>query len=284
MIQIAGTPFEQSNMWPGDLIERTIIKWMIDDPTVHSYSSMDELVFDVKLRKNIIASARAMNQSHVQFVVFAHSRCNAHYWQLTRLGGFQLRHDVNPADAIRDIFLNSSLYGFECATAMVIIYYDAVLSLIGDDLFNRLFQDIYLYSWHTDSDLGIEAIHTRHYLPGDIVYFNNPDFSPKHSEFRGENAVLLEDGTFFGHGIGIKTADEMISILNQVRKLGSQQSAYLTNLVTRLSFHHLMNLSMYERAYVTKYKHPVVHHNESSISHSYYLYLLTKLYNPMIYL
>src|SRR5690606_31911583 len=130
MILISGTRLEPSTMWTNDRTERTILESMVNDPTVYSYQTVDELAFDLNLRKNIIASAKAMNQGHAQFAVFANSFCNPRYWQLSQVGGFRLRHDVYQADAIRDIFINSSLYGFECATAMIIIYYHAVLNVI----------------------------------------------------------------------------------------------------------------------------------------------------------
>ncbi len=139
MIQIAGEPFQQSSMWPTGGIERAIIQRMNNNPTVYSYSSVDELSFELSLRKNIVLSARAMNQSNVQFAVFENSRCNPQYWLLTNTGGFQLRQGIKPSDAIQDIYSNSSLYAFECATAMIIIYYHAVLSLIGEQLFNQFF-------------------------------------------------------------------------------------------------------------------------------------------------
>jgi hypothetical protein len=139
-------------------IESMIIQRMNEDPIVYSYQSIDELSFELKLRKNIILSARAMNQSNVQFEVFAKSRCNPQYWHLTSTGGFQLRYGVKPSDAIQDIYMNSSQYAFECATAKAIIYYHAVLILIGEYFFNQLFKNIYLYSWHVDPDLGLTLI------------------------------------------------------------------------------------------------------------------------------
>ncbi|MGM0878534.1 MAG: protein-glutamine gamma-glutamyltransferase [Bacillota bacterium] len=238
--------------------------------------------FERKLRKNIIVSARAMNQSNVRFEVFARSRCNPQYWHLTSTGGFQLRQGVKPSDAIQDIYINSSQYAFECATGKVIIYYHAVLSLIGEYLFNQLFQNIYLYSWHADPDLGLRSIYSHRFLPGDVVYFNNPDFNPRTPQWRGENAVVLGDGTYFGHGLAIKTAEQMIHALNKRRKPGANQSAYLTNLVTRPSFKHLAKFSMSQRDYsIYKYQHIVVHHNESSISFDRYLFYLNKVYNQM---
>ena len=141
------------------------------------------------------------------------------------------------------------------------------------DLFNQLFQDIYLYSWHADSDLGITAFTTHDFIPGDIVYFNNPDFNPQTPQWRGENAVVLEDGTYFGHGIGIKTAEQMIRALNQRRKLGSNRTAYLTNIVARPSFKHLLNVSKMQGYSIPKYQQIVAHHNDSSISVDQYLFL-----------
>lgn len=271
MIQLLGMPFQQNDMWPSGSIESMIIQQMNKDTVVYSYQSIGELSFELKLRKNIILSARAMNQSNMRFEVFAKSRCNPQYWHLTSAGGFLLLHDVKPSDAIRDIYMNSSQYAFECATAKVIIYYYAVLNLIGAFLFNQLFQNIYLYGWHVDPDLGLKSNYTGHFLPGDVVYFKNPDFDPQTPQWRGENAVVLGDGTYFGHGLGIKTAEQMIHALNGRRKAGTDQSAYLTNLITRPSFKHLAELSMSQQGYSTyTYQHLVVQHNESSISFDQY--------------
>ncbi len=280
MIQISGMHFQQSSMWPSDSIESVIIQRMQEDKIVYPYQSIEELSFELKLRKSIIASAKSMNQGDAQFEILANSRCNPQYWHLTNTGGFQLRHDVIPSDAIQDIYKNSSLYMFECATATVIIYYHAVLNSMDEHLFNQLFQNLYLYSWHVDPDLGIQSIHTDHYLPGDVVYFNNPDFDPETFWWRGENAVDLGDGTYFGHGLGIRTAEQMFQALNKRRKPGSTQLAYLMNLVIRPSFKHLAKLAMLPRGYTAnKIQHVVINHNESSISYDRYLFYLNKVYN-----
>lgn len=274
MIQLAGIPFQQNDMWASGSMERMIIQWMNEDTVVYSYPFIGELSFEVMLRKNIILSARAMNQSSVQFEVFAHSRCNPQYWHLTGSGGFLLQKGVKPSEAIQDIYLNSSQYAFECATAKIIIYYHAVLNTVGASLFNQLFPNIYLYSWHTDTDLRIKPHYTGHFLPGDVVYFQNPDFDPQTPEWRGENAVVLGDGTYFGHGLGIKTAEQIIHALNQMRTTGAKQSAYLTNVVARPSFKHLAKLSMSQPVYsIYKYQRMVVPHNKSSISYDQFFHL-----------
>ena len=285
MIQILGMPFKQDDMWPSGSIESEIIQRLHKDPVVHVYQSLDELSFELKLRKNIIASARAMNQGDAAFDIFENSRCNPKYWYLTRAGGFRLRYDVLPSDAIQDIFINSSLYAFECATAMMIIYYHAVLKSMGEDLFNQIFSSLYLYSWHFDPDLGLQIIKTDHLIPGDIVYFNNPEYDPNTFWWRGENAVVLGDGTYFGHGLGIRTAKEVIQVLNDMRMPGSIRSSYMTNIVTRLSFKQLKQLSMLPRNdMANKIQHVVIHHNECSISYDQYLFYLNKLYSQMRYI
>lgn len=274
MIEISGSSYQKNDRWPTGSIESAIIRRMNENPTVYSYQSMEELSFELGLRKNIIESAKAMNQSKVKFSLFKNSRSNPKYWELTSVGGFLLRDGVKPSEAIQDIYLNSSLYGFECATAMIIIYYHAVLNVIGESLFNQLFQDIYLYSWHADTDLGVIPYDTHDLIPGDVAYFNNPEFNPETPQWRGENAVLFEDDTYFGHGIGIQTAEQMIQDLNKRRKPESNRPAYLSTVVTRPSFKQLFNISRAERdVSIPIYQHGVNHHDVSSIPLYQYLYL-----------
>lgn len=285
MIQLAGVPIEQSNLWPSGSIENLIYQRLSEDSIVYSYLSRDELVFEINLRKQIIVSATAMNQSSVQFQPFEYSRCNPSYWDLMNTGGFQLKAGVKPSDAIQDIYRNSSQYAFECATAIVIIYYHSVLSTLGEGIFNQLFQNMYLYSWHFDPDLGIQSVHTNHFLPGDVVYFNNPDFHLETPWWRGENAVVLGNGTYFGHGLGIMTPEQIIQHLNTSRNPGSMQSAYQTNLVTRPAFNELAKHSVLPRGYrSTKTPLAIVHHNESSIPSEQYLFYLKRLYIQLTYL
>ncbi|SDQ79567.1 protein-glutamine gamma-glutamyltransferase [Virgibacillus subterraneus] len=275
MIQIAGKPFQQSDIWHTGNDEKMIIHVMNESPTVYSYQTPDELAFELKLRKNIMLGARAMNQSRARFAVFEDSRCNPQYWILTQVGGFQLRQGVEPSEAIRDIYRNSSLYAFECAGAMLIIYYHSVLNVIGELSFNKLFSNIYIYSWHADTDLGLTNFYSEEFIPGDVVYFNNPDFDPRASYSRGENAVFLGNGLYFGHGPGILTEGKMIRKLNSRRKRGASQSAYLMNLIIRPSFKKLAEYAMPSRDhFVRKLQSVIIEHNESSIPFDRYRYLL----------
>ncbi|WP_223702404.1 protein-glutamine gamma-glutamyltransferase [Sutcliffiella deserti] len=278
MIKISGEPFQHSDLWADDSIESMIVKQIEEDPAVYFYQSIEELKFEILLRKNILASARAMAQGEAEFETFAGSRGNPDYWTMSSRGGFQLNPGVKPSRAIRDFYRNSSLYAFECATAKVIVYYHAVLNTIGENIFDQLFQNLYLYSWHFDSDLDIQTLELDYFLPGDVVYFNNPDYNPETPWWRGENAIVMGDGTYFGHGLGLKTGDEIIEFLNSTRKPNSNKSAYMMKLVVRPSFKLFEKIAILTRGYYA-YKVPraAIHHNETSISCDRYLFYLYTL-------
>lgn len=197
--------------------------------------------FEQRMRKAIVNSALALNRSRMAFRVFRKSKCNEAYWERTREGGFLLRRDASPAAAIRDIFNNGSQYGTECATAMVIVYYGAVLEIFPEQLFNRLFSQIYLMNWgHLDSDIGIRSYsRVPEFLPGDCMYFKNPDVDPTTPEWQGENVIDLGNGTYYGHGIGIQNAEGIIRALNSHRISGSTTSAYLLDSAKRPDFRNL---------------------------------------------
>ncbi|MBM6617845.1 protein-glutamine gamma-glutamyltransferase [Bacillus suaedaesalsae] len=234
MIQVAGMPFQPIDMNVGSM-EEEILKKMSESQLLYSFTSNRDLLFDLTLRRNIIDSANEMNNSKAAFTTFQYSQCNVTYWNLTNTGGFLLKPYVRPSEAIMDINQNSSLYAFECATACMIVFYQAVLKSIGVLHFDSLFQNMYLYSWNGDADLGINTSHANHFLPGDVVYFDNPDFHPNTPWYRGVNAVAMSNGKFFGHGFGILTAEELLSFLNSFRLPASLRPAYLTSLVTKIS-------------------------------------------------
>ncbi|SFT09595.1 protein-glutamine gamma-glutamyltransferase [Paenibacillus sp. BC26] len=216
--------------------------------------------FEPTLRSNIIAAARDLNSSPAGFATFKKSFCNEKYWTLTSEGGFQLRDSVMPAEAIQDIFSNGKKYGFECATAIIIVLYKAVLDTLGETPFNRLFQNLYLHSWQADSDLGLitEDAPSEKSQPGDVLYFKNPDVNPDKMEWQGENVVKLGDDLYFGHGIGIKSGEGIIASLNKRRIEDATKSAYLEDRFVYPDFYHL---SQYAPAdirlyYNTKWPNP----------------------------
>ncbi len=247
MIIISGSVIDINSIigqYPEAGVERKIINILSSSNIAYEYNSVNQLKFELNLRKSIIANAKKLHNSKFSFRTFRDSKCNPNYWHRTNEGGFMLNTWVKPSNAIKDIYMNSSEYGTECATAIVIVYYGALVDIFPEQVFNSLFSGIYLMDWqHLDSDLGISMYRNLvDYLPGDCRYFNNPDVNPLTPEWQGENAIDLGDGTYYGHGIGIKTAEGIINALNRNRKSGAEISAYLTDTANRPNFKYLANI------------------------------------------
>ncbi|MBP1157598.1 MULTISPECIES: protein-glutamine gamma-glutamyltransferase [unclassified Paenibacillus] len=239
MIIVAGgsVPLDLLGMAPLELI---IFEQKNRSGTPFHYESMESLRFELRLRAAIVDSSVSMQKSEVTFRSFKKSYCNEAYWTRNENGGFQQKPFVRPSDAVRDIYVNGHLYGFECATAVIIVLYKAVLETIGTGAFDRLFANLYLYSWRHDSDLRLITTYgEQDSFPGDILYFKNPDVDPEMMEWQGENAIKLQTDLYFGHGIGIKNAEGIITKLNRHRKPGSTESAYLLPEATYPNFFYL---------------------------------------------
>jgi protein-glutamine gamma-glutamyltransferase len=253
MISIGGMPASIS-AGGMDWAERQVYEQKQRSPITYAYSSENELRFELALRSQIVKASRDLYQSGVGFASFRNSRCNEMLWILTPEGGFRLKPDILPSLAIRDIFMNGRLYAFECATAIVIVLYKALLEVLGDQVFNHWFGQLFLFAWQYDSDLRlvIEKDAMESY-PGDIIYFKNPEFNPSTPEWQGENTIKLGDSTYYGHGIGITTPEAIIASLNTNRRPGATVSAYRMNDVVHPDFLALYRLSGQAAAAGTSY-------------------------------
>lgn len=233
------------NLYPSGSVERQVIQAMNDSPADYTFDSLDELKFELLLRKETAKTAVALNNSGMDFSTFHKSRCNPDYWERTGNGGFRLREGVSPSAAIKDIYVNGGEYANECATAMQIVYYGALLKVFGEDAFDRLFPDIYIMNWNAVNPLlswiGVLK-NTGDILIGDRAYFSNPDVDPSTPEWQGENVIVLPDGMYYGHGIGIKTASGLINSLNRHRREDADQTAYLRDSVGRLDYKKLYKI------------------------------------------
>jgi protein-glutamine gamma-glutamyltransferase len=213
--------------------------------------------FETELRKAIVDSAIALNASGLRFAVFKNAICNEQFWNRVSNGGWQLRRDVNPADAVRDIFENGEKYATECATAMLIVYYKAILDVYGDALFNSTFGNggIYLMDWDIRDPLlkqvgRLEPRNGVPLIPGDRAYFSNPDHAPDLPQWQGENVIVLSTegaGQFYGHGIGITDGNRIIYALNAKRRSDNSanaplRDAYLLDKVARPDFSKLADV------------------------------------------
>jgi protein-glutamine gamma-glutamyltransferase len=242
MILIAGMDSSiDTSAWTR--MEKEIYVQKNNSLATYAYHSVEELQFELNLRSKIVEAARALLASKADFAAFKKSRCNWKYWIRTEKGGFLLRPNALSSAAIRDIYVSGGLYAFECATAMVIVLYKAMLDTIGEERFNELFTNLLLWDWNYDSDLHLITVDRRaESFPGDILYFRNPDVSPDTPEWQGENVVKLGNNLYYGHGIGNKSEVQMISALNQHRRPNSRESAYLTDQTTYPDYRYLANL------------------------------------------
>lgn len=262
MIKISNNIVEAErlfNQFPEKSIENRIIRQLSSSTEIYEYDSLNELIFEVNLRINIISASRELYKSGLKFKVFTKAFCNTDFWELTKQGGFLLKDNVSAFSAIKDIFKNGRLYGTECSTAIVIVYYGALVNIYPERLFNEMFEKIHLMDWHfIDSDLGVNSYDgIKDFLPGDCRYFKNPDVDSKTPEWQGENAIDLGNGTYYGHGIGIVEADEILYVLNKKRFPDATREAYLMDSVTRpdfkyLSYRYMKHLSSMQAAYYAK--------------------------------
>jgi protein-glutamine gamma-glutamyltransferase len=241
MITIAGKLITDAelNTIPLSLKRRAVLSSIATNQTMYFFPSMDDLLFEVKVRANTTQASHDLAVSGVGFADFDHSTCNQALWTLTREGGFLLKPSITPQRGIDDIFHNGRLYSFECAVAIIIIFYKATLDSIGATAFNQLFRGLYLFSWRYDEDLHLISHSGSEFLPGDCVYFNNPDFNPATPEWRGENTIVMDYDLYFGHGIGISPGADIIKSLNEERFPGARQSAYLENRITHPEYRYL---------------------------------------------
>jgi protein-glutamine gamma-glutamyltransferase len=234
MIQLPAFPWLSAEKLPET--QRTIWQALDRSPETFYYTNAGELLFELELREKILYYSRNLSEGGAVFAAFQDSYFNPDYWVRTR-AGYALRRDVRPSDAVNDIFINGSKYAFECSTAIVLILYKAVLESISIRYFNQLFQNLLVWDWNYDRDLGIITKIGSYFIPGDIVYFYNPDF--QHPVWTGENAVFLGDDTYFGHGVGIMSEKEMVAALNTLRKPNATQSSFLITQHSRVNFRYL---------------------------------------------
>lgn len=248
MIRIAGRPADiqalAAGLPPGGT-ESVTLAAMAAGQTVYDYREPEELLFELSLRAATVQAALELEQSGMGFAVFRRSRCNPAFWRRTPQGGFVLLPGVRPSAAILDIFENGQAYATECATAIVIIFYRAMLYVFPAPLFDRVFPSITLLNWRNVDPLfrGVGRMSPeKEFLPGDRRYFVNPDVNPETPQWRGENVIQLRNDLFFGHGIGVGSSAALIRELNRNRAPGSQQTASLLPEAGRPDYRRLYTL------------------------------------------
>jgi len=245
MLFVAGSIFNASDLiheFSEQSVQGKLLYTMSGSRISYRYDNVHQLKFELSLRNAIVDASVALQRSGLRFAKFINSFCNQTYWRRTPEGGFLLKENAAPSDAIFDIYHNGNKYGIECSTAIMILYYGALLDIYGKDLFNRTFPRIYLMNWKIQEPLLMEAgksIKGQEALYGDRQYFANPDVSSRNPEWQGENVIVLPNSLYYGHGTGIRSAGEIMQKLNSTRRWGARQSAYLMDVVARPDFKKL---------------------------------------------
>ena len=171
----------------------------------------EELAF----RAHVVHAAKALAAGGASFAGSADGdKVNKDLWTMGFGGRIQVRKFMpdgsigKPADALRDIFTNGRAYGFECATAMMVIYHKAILDHVGDKAFNEMFSEpkqLAFFRWSIEDDDFLDVKKLVHkpmpLQPGSHYYYTNPDASAENSAFGGENVLYLGAGEFYAHGI-----------------------------------------------------------------------------------
>lgn len=248
MIYINGAPADTgaiARAYPVAGIENLCLSKLAKSGYAYNYASNGELGFELSLRRATVDRAGRLLRAGLNFETFREAYCNKRFWLRSPDGGFELRRGVLPAAAIRDIYENGRAYGTECATAMQIVYYGALLDTVPAGSFNSRFIGIRLMNWHDISaplrETGMMR-RARDTLPGDRRYFANPDVNLTAPELQGENVIDMGDGTYYGHGFGRLRAEQIISQLNRARRPGARREAYLMDTAGRPDYKKLYGL------------------------------------------
>jgi protein-glutamine gamma-glutamyltransferase len=196
---------------------------------------------EIAFRARVVTAAKDLAASGASFSGSADGdRVNQKLWTMGFGGRMQVRKFLEggelgkPSAALRDIFDNGHQYGFECATAMMVIYHKAILDHVGDDAFDAMFtepRNLAFFRWSIEDDDFLDVKKLVHkptpLMPGSHYYYTNPDASPENSAFSGENVLYLGDGQFYAHGIVgssgtyLVTEADIMDTLSALRRSGS---------------------------------------------------------------
>jgi hypothetical protein len=204
---------------------------------------------EATVAKAIVDASHKMSSAGVSFALIKDHKANPDFWNVGPGGILTLKDGAKPSDAVVDIVNNGGKYGFECATGLVAVYYEAMLDLLGPQDFDRVAADIRLGPWQMEDDL--ERLYTHSspkpgwaetdlgeykLTPGNYYYFRNWDVTDdaRARGWQGENVIYLGGGKFYGHGIGLGDGQMFIDKLAGEMKPGGKTPSLL-NLEARLA-------------------------------------------------
>lgn len=189
-------------------LEREILIAMLDSPATFEFPSADELHSHIHIRKNIVRAAR---NTQLDFHTREAER-PADYWTYNEDTGFTILPGVSLVEALRKATQpapGEPSYAFSCYRAseyVILLGIAEELQHCNPALYARLqmqwqtkaimsgrFHDVFL------RELGSmeQPLPMRHYVPGDRVWFRNPDpVSSDLSGYEGSWVIYLGGGLF----------------------------------------------------------------------------------------
>ena len=196
---------------------------------------------EIAFRAHVVNAAKALAAGGAAFAGASDGdKVNKDLWTMGFGGRIQVRKFMpdgsigKPAEALRDMFSNGRAYGFECATAMMVIYHKAILDHVGDEAFNKMFSEprqLAFFRWSIEDTDVLDVKKLVHkpmpLQPGTHYYYSNPDASPENSAFGGENVLYLGQGEFYAHGIVgssgsyIVSEKDIVDTLSSLRRTGA---------------------------------------------------------------
>lgn len=200
---------------------------------------------EVKIATAMADASYNLDSAGVSFQLIKNHKANPDFWTIGHRGTLVLKPGVSPSDALKDVLENPGKYGYECATGLVMVYYQAMLDVLGPKDFDAIAKDLRIGPWDMENDLDRALISHRpnagkgtetdlgeyKLTPGHYYYFRNWDVTDdaRARGWQGENVIYLGGGQFYGHGIGLGSADIFVSKLASEMKEGGKTPSLLNS-------------------------------------------------------
>ncbi len=217
---------------------------------------------DPHIGQAVVNAAKKLAQAKTRFCSPWYMRFNPSFWELYKGDHYIVKEGQSPSAALLDIFNNKAFTPcHECSTAIIIIFYRAILDLIGNEHFDRVFDQSDIrkkliigpmaYGRISNYITSIGAGNRRatssqaaNFKPGSYGYVRNWSHYNSESTYddgwQGENIIFLGDGFVFGHPFGIEKLSTVIDGVDSHRREGFDDPAGLT------SFNSWLNSGIYQ--------------------------------------
>jgi hypothetical protein len=196
-----------------DDITIEILLCLLNSPIIHEFNNFNELESEINIRKNIVKYGYL---SHVYFDTKSSSRSSEYF------DGVSLLPDKSLIDGIKNNLLPSisgNLYDFSCRRVTeqlillgILIEAERIKPKLVNEIENewrsgplksKVFEKVFI----TNYGSKFNTIPNRFYIPGDRIWFKNPDQASSDIEgYEGTWTVYLNNGLFadFWKDNGIK--------------------------------------------------------------------------------